>query len=134
MVQDFFGAENPFDFDEKFFFPGKSTEVPSANVIENDNSFKLELAVPGFEKEDFKVEIQDGMLIISGEKEHKSEEEKENYRKKEFSYSSIRRSFALPEHVKEDQIEAKYEKGILNIVLPKKALEAVKAKKAIEVG
>ncbi|MBA4301885.1 HSP20 family protein [Algoriphagus alkaliphilus] len=134
MVQDFFGAENPFDFDEKFFFSGKSIEVPSANVIENDNSFKLELAVPGFEKKDFKVEIQDGMLIISGEKEHKSEEEKENYRKKEFSYSSIRRSFALPEHVKEDQIDAKYENGILNIVLPKKTLEASKAKKAIEVG
>lgn len=133
MVQDFFGAENPFDFDEKFFSHGKSIEVPSTNVIENDHSFKLEVAVPGFEKKDFKVEIQDDMLIISAEKEHKSEEEKENYRKKEFSYSSIRRSFALPEHVKEDQIDAKYENGILNIVLPKKTMEPGKAKKAIEV-
>ncbi len=134
MVQDFFGAENPFDLDEKFFFSEKSIEVPSANVIENDNEFKLELAAPGFDKKDFKVEIQDGMLNICAEKEQKSEEKKENYRKKEFSYSSIRRSFALPENVKDDQIDAKYEKGILNVVLPKKALQGSKPKKAVEVG
>ena len=134
MVQDFFGAENPFDFDEKFWFPEKSIEIPSANVIENDNEFKLELAAPGFDKKDFKVEIQEGMLNISAEKEHKSEEKKENYRKKEFSYSSIRRSFALPENVKDENIDAKYENGILKIVLPKKALEGSKPKKAIEVG
>lgn len=134
MVQDFFGAENPFDFDEKLWFPEKSIEIPSANVIENDNEFKLELAAPGFDKKDFKVEIQEGMLNISAEKEHKSEEKKENYRKKEFSYSSIRRSFALPENVKDENIDAKYENGILKIVLPKKALEGSKPKKAIEVG
>ncbi len=134
MVQDFFGAENLFDFDEKFFFPEKSIEVPSANVIENESEFKLELAVPGFDKKDFKVEIQDGMLNICAEKEQKSESKKENYRKKEFSYSSIRRSFALPENVKDDQIDAIYENGILNVVLPKKGLEGSKPKKAIEVG
>lgn len=134
MVQNFFGAENPFDFDEKFFFPEKSMEVPSANVIENDNEFKLELSAPGFDKKDFKLEVQEGMLNIAAEKEHKSEEKKENYRKKEFSYSSIRRSFALPENVKDDQIDAKYENGILNVVLPKKAIEGSKPKKAIAVG
>lgn len=134
MVQDFFGAENPFDFDEKFWFPEKSIEIPSANVIENDGEFKLELAAPGFDKKDFKVEIQDGMLSISAEKEKQSEEKKENYRKKEFSYSSIRRSFALPENVKDEKIDAKYENGILKVILPKKALEGSKPKKAISVG
>lgn len=134
MVQDFFGAENPFDLDEKFWFPEKSIEIPSANVIENDGEFKLELAAPGFDKKDFKVEIQDGMLCISAEKEKQSEEKKENYRKKEFSYSSIRRSFALPENVKEEKIDAKYENGILNVTLPKKTLEGSKPKKAISVG
>lgn len=134
MVQDFFGAENPFDFDEKFWFTEKSIEIPSANVIENDSEFKLELAAPGFDKKDFKVEIQDGMLNISAEKEQSSEEKKENYRKKEFSYSSIRRSFALPENVKDETIDAKYENGILKVILPKKTLEGSKPKKAITVG
>lgn len=134
MVQDFFGAESPFDWDEKFWFPEKGVEVPSANVIENDKEFKLELSAPGFEKKDFKVEVDNGIMCISAEKERKSEEEKENYRKKEFSYSSIRRSFTLPENVHEENIDAKYDNGILKIVIPKKAIEAGKSKKAINVG
>ncbi|RIW17110.1 Hsp20/alpha crystallin family protein [Algoriphagus lacus] len=134
MVQDFFGTENPFDWDEKFWFPEKSIEIPSANVIENEKEFKLELSAPGFDKKDFKIDVQEGILSISAEKEHKSEEKKENYRKKEFSYSSIRRSFALPENVSDEKIDAKYDNGILNIVLPKKAIESSKPKKAIEVG
>ena len=65
MVQDFFGAENPFDWDEKFRFPEKSIEIPSTNLIESDKEFKLELSAPGFDKKDFKIELQDGMLSIS---------------------------------------------------------------------
>jgi HSP20 family protein len=134
MVQDFFGTENPFDWDEKFWYPEKSIEIPSCNVIENDKEFKLELSAPGFDKKDFKIDVSDGVLSISAEKEHEAEEEKDNYRKKEFSYSSIRRSFSLPENVKDENIDAKYDKGILKIVLPKKMLEASKPKKAIEVA
>lgn len=133
MVQDFFGAESPFDWDEKFWLPENSVEVPSANVIENEKEFKLELSAPGFDKEDFKVDVENGILCISAEKEKSSEEEKENYRKKEFSYSSIRRSFALPENVKDDKIDAKYDKGILNITLPKATVEKQTPKKAISV-
>lgn len=134
MVKDFFGAENPFDWTDRFWLPENSVEVPSANVIENDKEFKLELSAPGFGKEDFKVDVEDGVLCISAEKEKSSEEEKENYRKKEFSYSSIRRSFTLPENVKEDKIDAKYENGILKIVLPKMAIESKKPAKEIKVG
>ncbi|MFD2203439.1 Hsp20/alpha crystallin family protein [Shivajiella indica] len=134
MVQDFFGAENPFEVDEKFWFPEKSIEIPSANVIENDKEFKLELSAPGFDKKDFKVEVNDGILNISAEKEKKFEEEKENYRKKEFSYSSIRRSFRLPETVMDEKIDAKYENGILNVVLPKNDKEGNKPKKTITVN
>jgi HSP20 family protein len=134
LVQDFFGAESPFNWDEKFWLPEKGVEIPSTNVIENDKEFKLELSAPGFDKKDFKVEVVEGVLNISAEKEEKKEEKKENYRKKEFSYSSIRRSFSLPENVMDDKIDAKYEKGILNVVLPKKAIEGTKPKKAISVG
>ena len=134
MVQDFFGAENPFDWDEKFRFPEKSIEIPSTNLIESDKEFKLELSAPGFDKKDFKIELQDGMLGISAEKEQKSEEVKENYRKKEFSYSSIRRSFALPENIRDEKIDAKYSNGILKISVPKKVVEKNTPKKEIEVG
>lgn len=134
MMQDFFGTENPFDWDEKFWFPEKSVELPSTNVIENNGEFKLELSAPGFEKKDFKIDVQDGVLSISAENKKESEEKKENYRKREFSYNSIRRSFALPENVKEEGIDAKYENGILKLILPKKMIEAEKAKKEISVG
>lgn len=133
MIQDFFGAD-PFAWDEKFGFPEKAIEVPSANVIENDKEFKLELSAPGFDKKDFKVEVNDGILSISAEKEQKKEEEKENYRKKEFSYSSIRRSFSLPENTMEDKIDAKYDNGILKVLIPKNEKVENKSKKAITVG
>ncbi|NVJ86347.1 MAG: Hsp20/alpha crystallin family protein [Algoriphagus sp.] len=134
MAQDFFGAENPFEWDNKFWMTDKSVEVPSANVIENDKEFKIELSAPGFDKKDFKVEVEDGVLNIFAEKEHRDEEEKENYRKKEFSYTSIRRSFVLPENVAEETIDAKYENGLLRLVLPKSKMAQKDHKKAIEVG
>ena len=74
------------------------------------------------------------MLSISAENKNETEEKRENYRKREFSYNSIRRSFALPENVKEEGIDAKYENGILKLTLPKKMIEAEKAKKEISVG
>jgi len=134
MMQDFFGTENPFDWDEKFWFPEKSVELPSTNVIENNDEFKLELSAPGFEKKDFKIDVQDGVLSISAENKNESEEKSENYRKKEFSYNSIRRSFALPENIKEDGIDAKYDHGILRLILPKKMIKMEKAKKEISIG
>lgn len=133
MVQDFFGADI-FDWDKEFWASGIGIEMPSANVIENDKEFKLELSAPGFDKKDFKVEFSDGLLNISAEKEHKKEEEKENYRKKEFSYSSIRRSFSLPENIFEDKIDAKYDNGILKVVIPKNDQAENKIKKSITVG
>ncbi len=133
MIQDFFGAD-PFAWDEKFWLPEKAMEVPSANVIENDKEFKLELSAPGFDKKDFKVEVSGGILSVSAEKEHKKEEEKENYRKKEFSYSSIRRSFSLPENVLENKIDAKYDNGILKVLIPKNDKVENTSKRAITVG
>lgn len=133
MVKDFSGTENPFNWEEKFWFPEKSVELPSTNVIENEKEFKLELSAPGFEKSDFKIDVQDGVLSISAEKKNEFEEEKENYRKKEFSYSSIQRSFVLPEEVNEEEINAKYDKGILKLSLPKKSGLISKPKMKIEI-
>ena len=133
MVKDFFGTENPFGWEDKFWFPEKSVEIPSTNVIENEKEFKLELSAPGFEKGDFKIDIHDGVLSICGERKNESEEEKENYRKKEFSYSSVRRSFVLPEEVEQEEIKAKYDKRILRIVLPKSSTKSGKPVRKIEI-
>lgn len=104
------------------------SNVPAANVIEHDNEFLIELAAPGMEKKDFHVNIENGQLLISSEKEETKKEEDENYARREFSYRSFNRSFQLPEAVNADKIKATYKNGVLQLMLPKKP-EAVKAPK-----
>ncbi|MBS9524559.1 Hsp20/alpha crystallin family protein [Litoribacter ruber] len=134
MVQDFFGSENPFTWEDKFWNIDQNIEVPSTNVLEDEQNFKLEIAAPGFEKGDFKIDIDEGVLTISAEKEHSSDETNDKYRKKEFSYSSISRSFRLPETVEQERIDAKYDNGILKVNLPKKEPSAPKNTKRIEIS
>lgn len=102
--------------------------VPSVNITETETSYQIEANAPGFEKEDFKVQIEDGLLTISGE--HKSEKQKSerNFVRKEFNYGSFSRSFNLVDLVDEENIAAKYENGILRLELPKNAAKAKKAK------
>jgi HSP20 family protein len=113
---------------------GLNPNLPSTNISEDEKSFKIELAAPGLERKDFKVETQDGTLTISSEKEKESKEEKENYRRREFSYSSFSRSFQLPENSLPEKIEAKYEEGILRLTLPKKETTETKHRKEIKVS
>ena len=83
-------------------------------------NFKIELAAPGLEKGDFDINVEKDQLTISAKKETSNEVNDEKFTRKEFSYSSFKRNFHLPEHVQGDAIEASYENGILAIVLPKK--------------
>ena len=78
------------------------------------------MAAPGMKKEDFKINVDGNMLTISSEKEEKKEEKDEKYTRKEYSYSSFSRSFTLPEDVKQDALDAKYEDGVLNLRLPRR--------------
>lgn len=95
--------------------------IPAMNVKEQKNHFKIELAAPGFAKEEFDITIKDGMLHLAAEKQHKSEEEKEGYVKKEFSYNHFSRAMTLPETVDEDKdVKATYKDGILHLTLLKK--------------
>jgi HSP20 family protein len=71
-------------------------------------------------REDFKVEIDNGILMISSEKEEEKEEKKENYIRREFNYKSFNRTFSLPETIDENKIEANYKDGILHVVVAKK--------------
>ena len=93
---------------------------PSVNVVESGDAFRLEIAAPGLEKGDFKINVEKNQLTVSVQKEQKTEEVKEEkYVRKEFSYHSFKRSFQLPENVSADAIQAGYENGVLTVKLPK---------------
>jgi HSP20 family protein len=121
-----------FDFDSYGF--DFANRVPSVNITENEKEFKIEMAAPGLERKDFKVEVENGVLCISSEKEEESKEEKKNYTRREYSYSSFSRSFTLPDNSSPDKINAKYENGVLNITLPKNEVTVSKPTKEIKVS
>jgi HSP20 family protein len=122
---------NDFDRMEK---PSFSDTLPSVNVVENKDQFRIELAAPGLTREDFKVNVHEDVLTISSEKKTEDGEEKENYTRREFGYASFKRSFNLPETVDSDNIAATYNEGILNVTLPKKEEAKPKEPKMIEVA
>lgn len=93
---------------------------PSVNIIEEENYYLIEFAAPGMEKKDFDVKIEDGRLMVSAELKSEQEDQKGKYRRKEFNYSSFKRSFKIPENVDTDSIDAKYKNGILSIQLNKR--------------
>ncbi|MCH7411351.1 Hsp20/alpha crystallin family protein [Belliella sp. DSM 111904] len=101
---------------------------------EGKNDFAIDFAVPGFKKSDFKITAENGILTISAEKQEEKNEEKKHFTRKEFSYESFIRSVQLPENSIPDKIDAKYEDGILKLMLPKKEASVVKEKKEIKVG
>lgn len=109
---------------EKLFFDDFSLRnqiMPAVNIKEYKDTFEIEVAAPGLTKKDFKVKIENDLLMISAEITSKKEEMEEGYFRREFNYSSLNRSIALPESVNMDKkVEAHYENGILNIVLHKK--------------
>jgi HSP20 family protein len=125
VTQDFFDLDSFFDnrwssnMLPDNFWNGKSVE-PALNIKETDDNFEIELAAPGFAKKDFEVTIEDGCLNIKAEKEHSDEEKEENFTRREFSYSSFQRSLQLPDTVKDEDIKAKYNDGILSFKLTKK--------------
>lgn len=99
---------------------GKSLSIPAVNITENKDDYKVSVAAPGLKKTDFKIDVEGNMLTVSSEKEETKENKDERYTRKEYSYHSFSRSFTLPEDVKQDQIEASYEDGVLRLTLPKK--------------
>ncbi len=111
-----------------------SNPVPAFNIHETENDFSVELAVPGMQKADFNIEVENGVLTISAEKKSEKKEEDVKFTRKEFSYSSFKRTFTLPDSVNPDKIAATYENGVLALVLPKKEESKVKPVKAIKVS
>ena len=98
------------------------SSVPAVNVQETNDDLVIDLAAPGMKREDFKVELDNDVLIISSEQQDSDEKKDQdgNYTRKEFSYHSFQRSFQLPANkVKGNEITAKYEGGILRVIIPK---------------
>mgnify|MGYP006088335681 CR=1 FL=1 len=109
-----------FNQDWKVRTPSFSSSVPAVNIIEQDTQFIIELAAPGKKKEDFEIEMEDGVLSVSASNEaDETSSEKDKFTRHEFSYDSFRRAFTIPESVDVSSIEAVYNEGVLLITLLK---------------
>ena len=108
--------------------------VPSANVRETEDEYVIELAAPGLEKDEFRVEVQEGVVIIEGNHEEEREERSQDYQKMEFKTTSFKRSFRLLQPVIEDKVDAKYAHGILKLTLPKREEAKSIGKKLIKIS
>lgn len=128
----FFGPSLPgFDND---FLTDFTSRMPSVNITENDKDYLIEMAAPGLERKDFKVEIENGILFIKSEKKEEVKEENKLFTRREFSYDSFSRSFTLPDNCMPEKIAARYENGILQITLPKKEMTFTKPAQEIKVS
>lgn len=114
VFDDFFkGFDDVFLTDN--FFQSRKSNFPATNFREDKTNYYLEVAVPGFQKDNFSVTAENGLLKISGQKEKNDQ----SYNRKEFSYESFERSFSLPETVNQEYLSATYKDGVLHITLPK---------------
>ena len=126
LINEFFND----DFGTNFL--NRSHSVPSVNSLENNDSFEIDLAVPGMKKEDFTIELNDKVLVISSETSNTLENDK--MRLNEFNFSSFQRSFRVPDSVDQEKIKANYKNGILKIKLPKRKESISKPNRVINIG
>ena len=114
--------------------PAHQHSFPAVNVIESEDAFKIQLAAPGLKKEDFKVNVHENTLTISTEKKEENTETEGNYTRKEFNFSTFKRSFTLPKTVDSEKIVATYNDGVLGLELPKKEEAKPKEPRLIEIA
>lgn len=112
------------------------TSIPAVNIQESDDNFIVAVAVPGKTKEDFNIELDNDVLTISSEEKKENEVKEDNGRftRREFSYSSFKRAFSLPETVDGEKISASYNNGVLELKLPKKEEAKVQPKRMIDIS
>ncbi len=109
---------------EKFF--GKSSHgedvstLPSVNISDENKAFDVNVALPGLDKKDVKVEIQNGCLVVSSEKQYEKEEKAKNWMRREYGYTAFKRMFELPESADPEKVLAEMKNGILSIKIAKK--------------
>ena len=128
LIDDFIGS------DWNLKVPSFSSTMPAVNIKELDSQFEIELAVPGKKKDDFEIEVENGILSISSSQEEEQQvNEKGKFTRREFSYTSFRRSFTLPDSVDPTKIDARYADGVLQVLLPKHKEAQPQPKKLIKI-
>ena len=130
LVEEFFNGE----VFPKFFDADTQHSIPAVNIVENKDEYRIDVAAPGLNKEDFKINLENNVLTVSSEKEEKREKKDELYMRKEFSYYSFNRSFTLPMTVDSEKIKATQKDGILQILIPKKEEARVKPMREIKIS
>ncbi|MFD2541901.1 Hsp20/alpha crystallin family protein [Lacinutrix gracilariae] len=130
-LEDIFNRDLPSVFTSNF---NTGITLPKVNIKETADAFMVEMAVPGLKKSDFKIDLENQELSISTEVKEEKEQREENYTRREFGYSSFKRTFTLPESVNEDQIKASYNDGILSVLLPKKEEAKQKPPRSIKIS
>ena len=130
LIDDFFGRSV-----SDFFGSDFTSSVPSVNILENDDSYDIQVAAPGLTKADFTIELDNDNLVISATKETKTESEENSgkYTRREFNYSSFNRSFHLSEEIDRESINATYDNGVLTVHLAKRDEAIKQAPKTIEI-
>lgn len=113
-------------FNESLARTGGSVFTPKVDVIETETSYEVQLAVPGLSKNDFKIEVNENSLTVSGERKLSNEKKDKNFHSIETQYGSFSRSFTLPENADGSKINAKYNNGILELVIPKDEKKVLK--------
>lgn len=110
--------------------------VPAVNIKETNENFYVELAVPGKNKEDFNIEVDNDVLTIASEnkEEHEKKDDKGRYTRREFSYSAFKRAFTLPDTVNTGAIDATYKDGVLSVSLPKKEMAVTQPKRSVVIS
>lgn len=113
-------------FNDSLTRSGGSTFVPKVDIMENENAYELHFAAPGMSKDDFKIELNDNYLTVSGERKFTNEKKDKNFHSIETQYGTFSRSFTLPENVDASKVNAKYNNGMLELVIPKDEKKALK--------
>jgi len=108
--------------------------VPAVNIIENENDYMLEFSLPGFDKDDFNIELDNDILTVSSEVKDAVDKETKKYSRREFYLRAFKRRFTLPETVSVEDISAAYKNGILSLSLPKKEEALPKPKRLIDIA
>lgn len=131
LVDEFFGKDLLGNLLEDGF---TGVNMPAVNIVDGKDEFRIDVAAPGLDKKDFKIDLNHNVLTISSEKNNEKEEKKERYMRREFSYTSFKRSFTLPETAQFEKISANHKDGILQISIPKKEEAKVKPPRQIEIA
>lgn len=124
MMEDFWNPEGFFNQ-----IANKNELLPAVNIKNKKNEYQIEVAVPGFKKEDFEVTVENGILNISAATSTDNEELTDEYTRREFSMSSFSRSFGLPDDTSDDQVKANYKDGLLKLTIKKSQEKKLPAKK-----